>query len=164
MGIGLNGSDDDLGTARIDSERAGQETASPITETGSTTPFTGVFQACLLGRPALPSLLTSELSGWASRPELSIGDFSEAESCSGAATAIGGGDVEERDAAAVGEETESESPRTTEAQGETSPLRRDWGLLTPPPAVEAAAMAASVTGERGEWSLFRESAIMTIPN
>lgn len=120
---GLEVSDNDLAMGRVVSDRAGQETAPPITEAGSTTPFNGLFQAGLLGRPALLSPLTSELSGWGSEPELSIKELSEAKACST------GGDEEEpvateTAAAAVGEKFCSESPRTTEAHGEER-LRRD---------------------------------------
>lgn len=131
---GLEASAEDLGTGRVVSESAGQETAPPITEAGSATPLSGLFQAGLLGPPALLSPLFSECSGWGSEPELSIKELSEAE-----ASSTGGEDEEpgEVAAAAVGEEFCSESPRTTEAQGEWRLRRRDWGLLTPPPLATA---------------------------
>lgn len=48
-------SDDNLVEVLVDSDKAGQETA-PITGPASTTPLEGLFQAGLLGRPALLSL------------------------------------------------------------------------------------------------------------
>lgn len=141
---GLEASDDDLGMGRVVSERAGQEMAPPMTEAGSTTPFTGLFQTGLLGPPALLSPLFSELSGWGSEPELSIKVFSEAvaSSTGGEVEAPGGAAVAEAAAAAaaVGDEFCSESPRTTEAQGEWRLRRRDWGLLTPPPLATTSAV------------------------
>lgn len=133
---GLEASEDDLGTGRVVSESVGQETAPPITVAGSATPFSGLFQAGLLGPPALLSPLFSEFSAWGSEPELSIKELSEAE-----ASSTGGEDDDpgEVAAAAVGEKFCSESPRTTEAHGEWRLRRRDWGLLTPPPLATASA-------------------------
>lgn len=66
---------DDLVGVLVDSDKAGQETA-PITGPASTTPLEGLFQAGLLGRPALLSLLASELSP-ATALELSSGGEEE---------------------------------------------------------------------------------------
>lgn len=128
---GLGVSDGDLVTART-SDRAGQEAVPPITEAASATPFNGLFQAGLLGRPgALPSPFTSELSTCGSEPELSITELSGGGvwSTGGDEEGTGGGAA----AAAAGDEFCSESPRTMEAHGEGRLCRRECGLLTPPP-------------------------------
>lgn len=152
-------SDDNLVEALVDSDKAGQETA-PITGPASTTPLEGRFQAGLLGRPALPSLV-SVLSAPA-KLELSSGGDEEAafgeESENGgwSGTEVVSDDDEEEDDGGDGdgwmpEFNSGSPPRTTWAHGDGRFFRGNLGLLTSPALV-------------GEWWLEEESVAVTIAN
>lgn len=127
----FNESEDDLGVALADSERAGQE-AAPITGPTSTGgALEGLFHAGFLAALLFPF---SELSAGASvagsseedAEETTLPDkLSEEETCSWRPTAEG-------DEGTAG--TDSDSPRTIWVHGDGARVeRRDCGLLWPSP-------------------------------
>lgn len=144
---GLIESEGDLAGARVDSDKAGQETAPMTGPTSATAPFEGLFQAGLF-----PPLPFSELSAIDSSTA-KVGDGGGAARAEGAAASIAAagddGDVvvtgEEVAAATAAAIVGSDSPRTIcvhggcvdgeDDDGDETALaaRRDWGLPTVSP-------------------------------
>lgn len=139
---GLIESEGDLAGARVDSDKAGQETAPMTGPTSATAPFEGLFQAGLF-----PPLPFSELSAIDSSTA-KVGDGGGAARAEGAAASIAAAG-DDGDVVVTGEEVAattaaaiigSDSPRTIcvhggcvdgeDDDGDETALaaRRDWGL------------------------------------
>lgn len=138
---GLIESEGDLAGARVDSDKAGQETASMTCPTSAAAPFEGLFQAGLF-----PPLPFSEFSAIDSSTAKVGGGAARAEGTAGSIAAAG----DDGDVVMAGEEVAaaaaiigSDSPRTICVHGgcddgedddgedndETAlAARRDWGL------------------------------------
>lgn len=137
-----DGSAEGLGEALVDSDKAGQESASIAVGT-STSPLEGLFQAGFLGLVALPLLplelsAAAELLGGGEEEEEEgaafEGEQSEKGSCSGTDVASDDKDEDDEGGDWLTPGIASASPRTTWAHADGRLLRLNWGLSAPSPS------------------------------